>query len=181
MIKKQKQIKAGFIMLFTILVSGVVLAAALGISRIVVKEILLASIGADSQQAFFAADSGAECALYWNKTGKNRFATDTPASLARGIECNGFVLGNDESNPLLVANSFITGQGDNNIIGGADKSVFAFSLEPAAAPDTKPGCAIVTVDKSHWGVTTISSRGYNTCGSSRRRVERALEVTITNR
>lgn len=56
---------AGFVLIFSLLVSSVILTAGLAVSRIIVRQILLASIQRDSQYAFFAADSGIECGRYW--------------------------------------------------------------------------------------------------------------------
>lgn len=58
--------KSGFVLLFSVLVSGIVLAVGLGIISITLKELLLSNTGKDSQYAFYAADSGLECALYWD-------------------------------------------------------------------------------------------------------------------
>ena len=56
----------GFTLLLAALISSIVLALGTSIFGIVQKELILSSIGRDSQHAFYAADSGAECALYWD-------------------------------------------------------------------------------------------------------------------
>jgi hypothetical protein len=43
-----------------------VLVLGLSIAVIVRKSVALSSIGRDSQFAFYMADSGAECALFWD-------------------------------------------------------------------------------------------------------------------
>lgn len=55
--------------LFTVLISSIVLLISLGIANISVNEIALSSAGKEAQYAFFAADTGGECALYWDKLG----------------------------------------------------------------------------------------------------------------
>ena len=59
---KPKQ--AGFVLLFTILVSSIILLIALGISGISYRETILTSEANGGAEAFFAADTVAECGLY---------------------------------------------------------------------------------------------------------------------
>ncbi len=68
----------GFTLLLAALVSSLVLAVGLSIVAIVKKSVMLSSIGRESQFAFYAADTGAECALYWDLR-HGYFATTAPA------------------------------------------------------------------------------------------------------
>src|ERR1700679_626641 len=54
----------GYALLFAVLVSAVVLGVGVSILNIARKEILLTAGAANSQYAFYAADSGYECAVY---------------------------------------------------------------------------------------------------------------------
>ncbi|OGG45217.1 hypothetical protein A2673_02375 [Candidatus Kaiserbacteria bacterium RIFCSPHIGHO2_01_FULL_50_13] len=54
----------GFTLLLTALVSAIVVSLGISIFSLSQKEIILSSIGRESQFAFYAADSSAECALY---------------------------------------------------------------------------------------------------------------------
>jgi len=63
--KRQKE-KKGFALLIATLVSGLFLAISSVIFQIAYVELLLSSVGRDSQLAFYAADSGVDCALYWD-------------------------------------------------------------------------------------------------------------------
>lgn len=56
----------GFVLAFSLLISSIVLALAFGIFNILLKQIVLTSTAANSQVSFYAADAGAECALYWD-------------------------------------------------------------------------------------------------------------------
>lgn len=56
----------GFAVLFTVLISSVVLAIAIGISSISYQEVALSSLAREGATSFYAADTGAECALYWD-------------------------------------------------------------------------------------------------------------------
>ena len=61
-----KENERGFTLLLAALVASIVLALGTSIFGLVQKELILSSISRDSQYAFYAADSGAECALYWD-------------------------------------------------------------------------------------------------------------------
>ncbi|MBI2618266.1 hypothetical protein HYW58_02325, partial [Candidatus Kaiserbacteria bacterium] len=80
---KNKNKDGGFTLLIAVLVAGVLLAIGLAIFNIAIKELLLSSSGRDSQFAFYAADSGTECALFWEQK-QNGFSTSTPSA----VTCN---------------------------------------------------------------------------------------------
>src|SRR5581483_9987816 len=67
----------GFAMLFAVLVASLLLAIGISIFNLTVKELILSSSGRESQFAFYAADTGAECAIYWDFKGVDIFATST--------------------------------------------------------------------------------------------------------
>jgi len=81
-IKNQKfpNIRRGFVLLFAILITSIVLAISLGIFNIIIKEVQLSASSQESQKAFYAADTGAECALYWDIQGR-AFATSSQESI----------------------------------------------------------------------------------------------------
>jgi len=58
--------KMGFTLLLAVLITSIILGISVGISVFVIRELLISSTGRESQKAFFAADSGVECALYWD-------------------------------------------------------------------------------------------------------------------
>ncbi len=76
--------KMGFTLLLAVLITSIILSMSVGISVFIIKELLISSTGRESQKAFFAADSGVECALYWDLK-QNAFA----ASSTRVISCAG--------------------------------------------------------------------------------------------
>jgi len=65
----------GFTLLLSLLVISIVLVTGLSISGIIMKEIVLSGFGRESQIAFYAADTGLECAFYWDV--KGAFASTT--------------------------------------------------------------------------------------------------------
>jgi len=146
----------GFTVFIAIIVMSTLILVAGGVVSLAVKQSLISVTGRESQYAFYAADTGLECALYWdvqNVSGSSAFATSTGSQ----IHCN-----RDANN-----------QGNVWTVGGSVTSVInRINFAP------HPYCAIVTVTKGNGGITTIESRGYNTCDSSNpRRVERAVRAT----
>lgn len=72
--------KRGFTLLLAALVASIVLTLGASIFEIAQKEVTLSSLGRDSQFAFYAADTLAECALYWDFR-DGYFASSTPNSV----------------------------------------------------------------------------------------------------
>ncbi len=71
----------GFTLLLAALVASIAIALGSSIYTIVSKELALSSIGQDLQYAFYAADTAAECALYWDSR-YSWFSTSTPTQAA---------------------------------------------------------------------------------------------------
>ncbi len=148
LVANKKERSGGFTLLIASLMASLVLSIGIAIYNISLKEVILSSAGRESQFAFYAADGGTECALYWDlKNGiKSAFATTTLSD----ISCNE--------------------QTFSDVGGATGRSVFTVNFPP------EPYCAIVTVLKQATS-TVIESRGYNTCETGDpRRVERALRV-----
>jgi Tfp pilus assembly protein PilX len=154
----------GFTLFVAVIIVATLLLVATGIASISVKENFLTSASRESQYAFYAADTGAECAIYWdvkNTTGLSAFATSTSST----ISCN-----HDSSNNFNPVNTL----GDSHfaIVGGSSVSTFTLTFLP------DPYCATVTVTKASDNTTKIESAGYNTCDTTNpRRVERAVRVS----
>ncbi|HBB56449.1 TPA: hypothetical protein DEW47_01985 [Patescibacteria group bacterium] len=163
--KNNTKAKRGFTLLIAVLATSIILSISLGIFDIITKEMKLASLGRESQIAFYAADAGVECAFYWeinNPDGAESAFKKTTDGQGQAITC-----GIWDNKPWSTP------------VGKSDKSTFYLPLG-----DTS--CAEVTVDKLTTNKTTITSRGYNMsfdgtkCGTdSARRVERAIKLTLT--
>ena len=64
-IRKLKQNNhSGFVILFAVTVAAIMLSLALGVTNIALEEIKFGTSAKDTNNAFFAADTGNECALY---------------------------------------------------------------------------------------------------------------------
>ena len=179
-------------MLFAVLTASVLLAIGLSIFNLTVKELVLSSSGRESQFAFYAADTGAECALYWDLKGKDVFATSTNerAPVPTTPDCvdslgQQQLLWTDYDAPGdFVPYSVTDSSGHVKSYSpgrGLNYAVTQFSLN--IPTDVPLYCAIVTVIKdSSSGIltTTVDSRGYNTpCSDTidQNRLERALKVS----
>lgn len=165
MLRKDKQhcSHRGYLLLLSVLISSILLAIALGTVSIVNKGLILSSAGRESQFAFYASDGGTECALYWDlkHTGFSStvFATSTDSFPPRsGVLCN---------NQDIAASWTIF-----DVTFDSAKTLFDLTL-------SNETCVSVLVLKSGGGfVTTLESRGYNTCDlSNPRRIERAIRVS----
>jgi Tfp pilus assembly protein PilX len=85
----------GFTLFIAIVVTGTLLVISTGIINIALKQSSISGSGRESQNAFYAADTGMECALFWdvkNPSGNTAFATSTGSI----IFCN-----KDASNPAV--------------------------------------------------------------------------------
>lgn len=158
----------GFTLLVAILTTSMLLIVSFMVANLAFKQLIIANANTESQYAFYAADSGVECAVYHDlDTAVSKFATTTTGTIA----CNGQtgITTGSQTVPTLPASqsSLVGGGGNPN-----PTSIFYLTF-------TK-GCAIVRVTKSYSGstlVTTIDSRGYNTCSSSSfRRYERGVTL-----
>lgn len=139
----------GFTLLIAIVITATLLLVSTGIVSVAVKEAFLSSSARESQHAFYAADTGIECAAYWDLVGIEGVSAFSTTTSGVTINCNG---------QSIVP----TEQGDI--------STFSFNFAPL------PYCAVVTVTKSV-NSTVVQSRGYNTCDSTNsRRVERGVSI-----
>jgi Tfp pilus assembly protein PilX len=170
MIKKYSQYNRGYTLLFAVLVSSVVLAIGISILTISKKEFLLSASARESTTAFYAADSGLECAIHY----ANNFSTTSPEAAV--VNCIG--------QQLSKTGGTITHSGAN------DSFTFDLKMPNGSA------CAVIDIkieyrnvpNSGYIPVTIFESRGYNLgwiggttnkCSqASPRRVERALRYVF---
>lgn len=152
---KGKGNERGFTLLVAVLVSGILLALGVAIFNIVSKEVVLTSSGRESQFAFYAADSGVECALYWDSK-QDAFSTTSPQQPScAGAPVTNYNIAYDSGTDTYT-------------------TTFSFSLGSGLiAP-----CTDVTVARqTNPTRTTLSAAGYNTCVTTNpRRIERSIRV-----
>lgn len=152
--KKEK----GFVALFTVLIVSVILAMAIGIASISLKEIVLSSGASEGSKAFYAADSGVECALYYDRI------NPAQGTFLTNLKCNGIL----PINPLSSSDFESPEVYDFEIPFGADGEL----------------CAKIKVKRfitTGLGYTfLIESKGSNLpCGpnDNPKKVERSIRVT----
>jgi hypothetical protein len=141
--------KNGFAILYSVLIASILLAIGLAILNITIKELLFSSLGRESQFAFYAADTGAECALYWD------------------IKNDAFSISSPPYDNINCIDKIIS------VTGSPNEKTFKINFAPK-----QPYCATVTVKKIESPAETIiEARGYNNCDSANsRRVERAIKI-----
>lgn len=163
---------SGFTLLFAVLVGSLLFGMGVSIANVAIKEIILASSGKASEKAFYAADTGTECALYWDLVvGKTAAvfpnSENAPQDDDDAIRCNG------EDIPLTYE------------FDGANAATTTFLLSlSSVVPDAS--CVEVKVGKTvpeapSPGRTVIEARGRNdsdceNTDNNPGRVERALRV-----
>lgn len=181
----------GFTIFFAMLVAALALSIGLAIYDLTVRELALSATATQSQYAIYAADTGAECALYWDAKApplngapsifgtSTPTATNWPATGGGTYTCNNLdittvppPLADQPNYPECSSNS---GTWCISVSASAATTTFSVTFLPS------PYCAIVQVAKhtNASGVlfTIVNARGYNTCAANPARVERALQVT----
>lgn len=126
----------GFVLLFTIVVTAIIFFIGAGIYSVSFKELLTSSLSKESQKSIFAADSGAECAMWADTNGQLDGTTRFPC------------MGNPIS-PLGGGESFTTGF-DNGTCARVN-------ITKDTIPDPNDPNAPGTVR------VNIISQGYNKC------------------
>lgn len=142
-------------MLFTVVIISIILALALGIADVTFKQTILSELARDSQLAFYQADSGVECGLYYDLS-VGQFPPKTQVTTVP----NQITCGNNTA-------SFVPLQSNT------DYFVYAEDVGNQKNP-----CFVITFDKTNYPTkSSVSTRGYSTCASNTKQVERALNVT----
>jgi Tfp pilus assembly protein PilX len=161
--------RGGFALVVAILISSVVLAVGLSMLNITLKQYLFSGIGRESEIAFYAADAGMECGLYWDTSLASAVGVFDIGSGAQTISC----MGQNVSVSGSISEDPIEFQFDWQESGQAVCTKVA--VTKFAGPDAPSG---YTCD-SGAVCTQVESRGYNRpCNQldSPRVVERALRA-----
>ncbi len=170
----QLQKNKGFVILFAVLVSSLILLISAGIFNIVKKEVVLSSAARESQRAFYTADSALECALYADLIGAistpNGPGTPFSVNIAQTDENpQSFDCGGSTINSMQLSES-----GGTQQVGSPGNPGYSPGYEYAYVMryynDYDPGgCAYVLVEKNEKGTdlssveTRITAVGFNTC------------------
>lgn len=164
-IKNIKNKKKGFALLLSVVLTSIILSITLGITEIGLKELSFSTSARETNNAFFAADNGIECATFHDRNfPPSSFPLAGPAT---ALSCGA---------PLNITPIYT---------GGVNTGTYTFNV--TGLNENNMGCAKVTVFKD--GVTSppfistvITAKGYNlgdgSCNSTNpNRIEREIRVT----
>ncbi len=183
-----KKHNRGFTAFFAVLVSSLALSIGLSIYDLLLRELQLSQTSKESQFAIFAADVGAECALYWDNkyslpSQPSAFGTSTGSSWGVSpLNCNSQDI-TVKGPPAVDLSQFASpGHPEYNC---ASSNAWCVASSAASATTTfslsfaQGYCATIVITKSgNPSQTAITSHGYNNClTNSVIRVERTLQVS----
>lgn len=101
--------KKGATLFIAVVVSSLLLFISFFIVNLTIKNTMLSGLSRESQLAFYAADAGLECAIYWDiKFEPSKF---DPNSSGSSIDCSGVT---------MISGNPITGTSTNSLVGGGD-------------------------------------------------------------
>lgn len=154
-LKHRDMSQKGFALFIAIGVTSILLLVSMALVNVSLKQTLIASSSRESQRAFYAADNGIECVLYWETINPAPIGTPGESPFdpfgGQNIVCNG--------------QTFLVGGGGSSDL----TSEFTLNFDDGT-------CAVVEVTKDGTA-TKIESRGRNSCDTSNtRRVERGVRV-----
>lgn len=188
MLKINLKNNKGFSLLFAVFISTLVLVVGASIISVSLRQLKLSGLARDSQFAFYAANTGIECAMYWDLresyandpvfiSSNSQTPRDSSAPDAGAITCARlFFIDEDADNcddPIDENNTWC-------VDSDAEEATSYFRLKEFQDVDY---CVDVLVKKEKITIpkerikTTIEARGYNTCDNSNpNRLERGLRV-----
>ena len=170
--------KKGFVLLFAVVLSAIIFSIVLGMINISLKEVNFGTSARATNEAFFAADTGAECALFYDIV---------PAQSFFG-PVDPFTVDSNETNATCGGSVIDLNQGAESPFLNNDPDGPWQFIVPALG-ENQDSCAIVRVTRTVNPIdssisTEIISRGYNIGGhtpdctsTNNNRVERVLELT----
>lgn len=152
--------RRGFLIYLSVLFAGLALLIGLFILNVTRREIIFSGYNKESDYAFYAAETGAECALYWDLNNGEGERTAFPLY-------NGDPGFNIDDEYLVCSSSGWTGSGElapnvYYILGSYPVTTFRFNVYIDAS---RSYCAEVTVGKMRTSLgevyTSLFSNGYN--------------------
>jgi len=151
--------QAGFALLYSVIVIAVLSSLGSVLSNLLVRESRLTATSRQSSRAYYSADAGQECALYWDLQ-ENHFPAPPNGATDEG-------------------NIFCSGQDSIDVTAKTESSSeyrYTFSISNNTADICTDQVSVVKQDEGDRMVTEIESIGQNTCGSNPE-VRRALRTT----
>lgn len=153
----------GIALLFTLLIIGVAVSLSIGVFNIILGELEIGEGARESQRAFYAADSGVECILYWD------------------LKEQAFVSGKEKA--ITCANINFESKFTQAIVNDYDGGGPAIVYTSPACPSSDAlilgngSCVTLKVIKFTSGASRIESLGENVSNPAATRVvQRGVEV-----
>ncbi len=170
--------KKGVALLMAVVITATSLAIALGIFSIIYGQILISRAAKESHIAFYSADTGMECALYYlwqgdqSAPGRNFWEPTDPCFMSSSgtceIKCAGVtVLATDVAVSPLASTPYKGGT--------VDERTYRFELkkDPTVSPKSPGVCATINVVAQYFNYpdvnmtkTVITSDGKNICSGN---------------
>lgn len=149
----------GIALLFTLLIISVAISLAIGVFNIILGELEIGEGSRESMRAFYAADSGVECILYWD------------------LKEQAFVF--DKEKAITCAGSSLSFSRSSQAING--KAAMVYTSPPCPNDNaftlSNNSCISLKVIKFSDGASRIESLGENIKNPSAARVvQRGIEV-----
>jgi len=150
---KYHTVQSGYALLTSIILTATLSLIAYAVANIALRQLSITTTNVESHNAFYTADSGLECAMFWDvkNPSNTSYSAFDPNISQTSITCGG--------STVLPT----------RVTSGTDV-ITSFQIPVGSS------CAIVYVTKGAGNATTIESRGYNTCGIGPR-FERAIRMT----
>lgn len=180
---KKNNFGAGFTLLFASLIGSLVFTIGIAILNISLKQLTLTSAGRESQQSFYSADAGVECALFLDRGAGDSSCLSGFFGIASITSSTGISACDQEAGASVTQTCF--GQSvdisysDPVSDGETDTVVSTFNI---LQNDDTNICFSVSVikitdvsDPTNIN-TTIESRGYNRCGTEGNVFERVIKT-----
>ena len=181
MFKSKFKSNKAFVLLYAVLVASVVLAIGFSLANIITKQIILSSLGQSSRIAYYAADGGRDCGLFWANF--SEVITGMPFGSNSTVHCESNPPGkiiNVQSvpNPLELALLSLYGIDETELSNytaySLDSINFSFGAKAACAKVT-----VFTFQPGSYYRNIVLSRGFNT-GCTASAGPRTVSRTVIN-
>ncbi len=131
--------ESGYILAFSLILIGVLLVVSLSISRIITKEIFFSQLIDNNRSAYFAADSGIECAYYLdNVLRDNSVGESLILNSKKTFNINDDFVQNAANNVFFATSSVISIASDlNNVSCANDDNTYNKIFVQGVAADSR--------------------------------------------
>lgn len=161
---KKFESQRGMTLFIAVTIMAILLLISYAVANIAVKGTQFATSGRDSQIAFYAADAGLECALYWDSK-HDSFATSTSGS---PIDCGDSSISTDMAILGTTTLALVGGGGDDGGGGGGGANQNISSVNTATGSNNASGASISSnsFTANSGNLIVVAIRFYKTSSSA---------------